>query len=309
MRCKCLIVVLVLCGVSLWGQQERVTGRITKVTLYPALATVTRVAEVTLAAGERTVLFTGLPVLTAADSAFAFVEGGSGAVVLDTGVRKIVRTPEPGPEEKRLRDALEAVDKEIAIVQGQRELLLRREDFLKNLQVASLTEINNKIKVREITTLEWDKLYTYIFDKLAQVADAVRKADGQLKALGKRKDAIQVDIANLDKKARREVVTAAVTLRIARAGTYRIRLEYQVGGAGWQPGYEVRLARDGKTAEVAYFATVGQATGEDWSGVSLAALHRLGRPLAADAGPGALAPLHLGAAGLLWVQAVQQKSF
>jgi uncharacterized protein (TIGR02231 family) len=295
--------------VSLWGQQERVTGRITKVTLYPALATVTRVAEVTLAAGERTVLFTGLPVLTAADSAFAFVEGGSGAVVLDTGVRKIVRTPEPGPEEKRLRDALEAVDKEIAIVQGQRELLLRREDFLKNLQVASLTEINNKIKVREITTLEWDKLYTYIFDKLAQVADAVRKADGQLKALGKRKDAIQVDIANLDKKARREVVTAAVTLRIARAGTYRIRLEYQVGGAGWQPGYEVRLARDGKTAEVAYFATVGQATGEDWSGVSLAALHRLGRPLAADAGPGALAPLHLGAAGLLWVQAVQQKSF
>lgn len=270
MQCKYLLSVLFLCGLSLHGQQTGVTGRITGVTLYPALATVTRVAEVTLEAGERTVVFKGLPVQTVEDSAFAFVEGGSGAVVLDTGVRKLVQTPVPGPEEKRLQDDLEAVNREIAEVLGRRDILLRREDFLKNLQVASVTDINNKIKIREISTLEWDKLYAYIFDKLAQVADAKRTVDDQLKVLGKRKDAIQVDIANLDKKARREVVSAAVTLRIARAGVYRVRLEYQVGGAGWQPGYEVRLAQDGKTAEVAYFATVGQATGEDWSGVKLA---------------------------------------
>jgi uncharacterized protein (TIGR02231 family) len=49
----------------------------------------------------------------------------------------------------------------------------------------------------------------------------------------------------------------------------KVELSYLVGGASWTPGYEARADEAGGAVELSTFATVSQATGEDWSGARL----------------------------------------
>ena len=50
---------------------------------------------------------------------------------------------------------------------------------------------------------------------------------------------------------------------------FSMDLSYIVSHAGWEPTYDVRLAANGKEAELVYRALVRQKSGEDWPGVKL----------------------------------------
>jgi hypothetical protein len=52
-------------------------------------------------------------------------------------------------------------------------------------------------------------------------------------------------------------------------GRYEIALEYRVDGARWAPAYGLDFSPDFASAVLSLRAQVAQATGEDWSGVSL----------------------------------------
>jgi len=49
-----------------------------------------------------------------------------------------------------------------------------------------------------------------------------------------------------------------------------VELEYLVLSGGWEPRYELRTAADARSVQVAYRASVWQASGEDWQDVNLA---------------------------------------
>jgi len=56
----------------------------------------------------------------------------------------------------------------------------------------------------------------------------------------------------------------------ARAGAVVLKLEYEVAGACWRPTYVLRVARDGRSAELGVRALVAQRSGEPWARVRLA---------------------------------------
>ncbi len=60
-----------------------------------------------------------------------------------------------------------------------------------------------------------------------------------------------------------------VAVEAARPMEFTLDLSYVIGKAHWEPAYDVRLAADGKSAELAYRAVVWQKTGEDWPRVRL----------------------------------------
>ncbi len=68
-----------------------------------------------------------------------------------------------------------------------------------------------------------------------------------------------------DRVSKRVVFTVDGTLEV---GT-EIFVEYRVPGARWAPTYVVRVARDGKTAELSLRAMIAQNTGEMWRSVKL----------------------------------------
>ncbi len=58
-------------------------------------------------------------------------------------------------------------------------------------------------------------------------------------------------------------------MEVSREGTLTLDLSAVTAQAGWQPSYDVRLAADGKSADLTFRALVRQQTGEDWTGVDL----------------------------------------
>lgn len=60
-----------------------------------------------------------------------------------------------------------------------------------------------------------------------------------------------------------------VELDLPESGA-ELELEYLVPSSGWEPRYELRTAKDARSVQVVYRASVWQQSGEDWDGVQLA---------------------------------------
>ncbi len=67
---------------------------------------------------------------------------------------------------------------------------------------------------------------------------------------------------------RREWIAEAL-VSCPSGASAQVELTYLVGGASWEPSYEARADEAGGAVEVATYATLRQATGEDWSQAKL----------------------------------------
>ncbi|MCA8979145.1 MAG: DUF4139 domain-containing protein [Planctomycetes bacterium] len=114
----------------------------------------------------------------------------------------------------------------------------------------------------------WSAVQSFLREQGAHDAEARR-------ALEERAAELDRQQADLDRR-RGELRTdrfptydALVELDVPDAGA-ALELEYLVPASGWEPRYELRTAKDARSVQVAYRASVWQQSGEDWEGVQLA---------------------------------------
>lgn len=92
--------------------------------------------------------------------------------------------------------------------------------------------------------------------------------------------------AKRDKEAERLTSTVVVELCAPVAGEVDLNVETCTAQARWKPTYEVRLMEDKQTMELLCFASVSQASGEEWKDVQLeVSSAQLGRSLALPTSP------------------------
>ena len=137
---------------------------------------------------------------------------------------------------------------------------------------ATLTE---EIRNPKPNTPAWAKTLDGLRARRAALAEERRKLDVALRGLQLTANKIRRQLAQVGGAGERAYRTAAVTVGCRALSQVTATVSYVVGGASWQPEYDIDVAPRGraKTGPAAARLTVGalvrQATGEDWTNVRL----------------------------------------
>jgi uncharacterized protein (TIGR02231 family) len=242
---------------------QETAAPITTVVLYPGSATVVRTAQV--AAGARVLVLRDLT------TGFALqtlrIDADPGIQVGQVETRDSGRAEASNPAQAALQERIQALQDEEAELDVQADAAGVVKGYLDRLGAdpgaggAAATSGAGRAPpdARSLTAL------IDAIERGAEQALATRQRVAVKKrALDQQIAAQQRDLERLRSDAR-DSRTLTIHLGAQRAGA--LRVSYQVGSAGWKPGYRAEL--DSATSEVTLerLAQISQKTGEDWKGV------------------------------------------
>jgi uncharacterized protein (TIGR02231 family) len=248
-------------------------SHIDAVTVYPQGADVVRISSVDLKPGEHTLLLEDLP--GSIDPQSIRVEGAGNSGLEITSVdSKLVELSSVDIDAKRkvINDQIEALmdersglDQTVVDAQAQQRLLMSLAD--KQLQPGSTTET---VKTVDATAL--GNLVDLVGARLTTISKSIHDAQLRQKAIDKLVADLNISAESLapDEAAHMQV---AVHVVASAAMTGSVKVSYRIGGAGWQPFYDAKLAIPAKgqkaKLEIIRRAEVMQNTGEAWDNVAM----------------------------------------
>jgi uncharacterized protein (TIGR02231 family) len=239
--------------------------KVDKVVVYPDRAQVSRVLPV--ACGPRAqVTFLGIPPAASATTFRARVVGGT----LE-GLRSEERTRDEqfAPELKSLDEQVRKLELEAAVLEDAST----RGHELARLG-AQYGEVAVQLVSREMADGKPDvKAWGTAFDmslgaRLKAAAEEV-ELNAKRRALDNKLEDLRRKQQRLAAASQRREWVAEVLVSCPVGGNAQVELTYLVGGAAWQPSYEARADEGAGVVEVTTYATLRQATGEDWTQAKL----------------------------------------
>jgi uncharacterized protein (TIGR02231 family) len=241
------------------------TSAIDAVTVYPDGASVTRIITLDLPSGDNTLVAKDFPL--SLDRASLRIEGEAGEKLTIGAID--TRTPKPV-----LPANLSEIDKQIEALKDQRADLdgaivsaEARRKFAEHFAEASPAGLGDKGEARPLA--EWRAAFGAVAEEVASADTAIRDAQRKQRDLDRELARLQQD-RNVKPPGKLEV---RIDLATAAATKATLRVTYSVKNAHWTPLYDARLdtgAKDRKPAlELVRRAEITQATGEDWSNVTL----------------------------------------
>lgn len=250
-------------------------SRIERVTVYPGLALVERVARVP--AGSRELV---LDCLSASfDMSSLQIDAADGVrlgpVSAHTRPRAEVSDCDSSPLDGRIR-SLEDRIAGLNAEHGGHELVLGYLRALAPADPASAVR-SNPLPANAAS----------LGSTLGAIQRAGQDAWNQQHRLGRDREALERELQPLlaERERLRQQSGQVRQLRIALASPREasLRLRYQVPGPSWAPAYRATLDAQVGSVQVERLAQVSQRSGEDWTGVKLAL--STGSPRSATAGP------------------------
>jgi uncharacterized protein (TIGR02231 family) len=243
-------------------------SRIDGVTVYPGVATVTRVVEVVVPPGQHVLVVSGLP--QALDPQSLRVEGVAagelqiGSVEMRT--QPLAAPPQTSEVAQRLRQLQEQKTRKQAEIQA----LTAKQAMISAIGTQAPTILGGKDK--PVDPADWAKAWDAVGQGLRLVNEELTAANFAMRALDE-------EIAAIGRQGGvgpRAGVTRAASIAVEAAGEAKatLKLTYQVGGATWRPAYDAALIVGGPQAKpklaLVRRAVVSQRTGEDWTDVTIA---------------------------------------
>ena len=241
------------------------TSSIDAVTVYPDGASVTRIITFDLPSGDNTLVAKDFPL--SLDRASLRIEGEAGEKLTIGAID--TRTPKPV-----LPANLSEIDKQIEALKDQRADLdgaiasaEARRKFAERFAEASPAGLGDKGEARPLA--EWRAAFGAVAEEVASADTAIREAQRKQRDLDRDLARLQQD-RNVKPPGKLEVRIDLATVAATKA---TLHVTYSVKNAHWTPLYDARLdtgAKDRKPAlELVRRAEITQATGEDWSNVTL----------------------------------------
>jgi uncharacterized protein (TIGR02231 family) len=236
------------------------------VTVYPDQARVTRRGHIALAAGQTRLQVMDLPQTLLPESIQAHCIGATSAQLQGVIVEPMAVAP---VDDHPWRDRIPALEDRFREVKDHIAALTLNREHLQSLSVQAaqqfaqglaqgttqLDGISNFLTYLETT-------YTQLGREINQQERLKLSLDHQLQEARQRLQAAQTDVP---------VPRYQIEMPVwaAQATTLDLEITYGVTEATWAPAYDVRFGDDPDRLGLDYWATVQQATGEDWSAISL----------------------------------------
>ena len=226
---------------------------ITEVTLYPGIAAVQR--EARIEAQTRQLSFECLP---------ASVDAQSLQITSDEGVR-IGEIKTLMQARHMAKDCASPLDQQIRTLEDQLAAIEAEENAAKLvgefLQGVSKPGDEARISAAQIASTS-QALRQSSRDNSVRTHQIQRQKQDLLTQLQPLRE-------DRDRTGAQQAQVMKVTVQLASARAANVRLNYQVRGPSWQPSYRAQLSTVKSQVQLERQALVVQASGEDWSNVSL----------------------------------------
>ena len=258
---KNLILLLVLCPLLIFGNDEKLPSKIKEVTVYLNGASITRTAVCDLSTGASEITLTGLS--TQIDESSIQISGLQAVSILsmsyDINFMPIVEnTTVSKPLEKRLT----AIETEIALLKNNISGLEEEEQVIyANRSVSARTQGLSLEKLKEIST--------YYRLRITAIKNDIFKANLDIKKLNAETRTIQRQMAELNNTPEKEQGEIKIKFDAPIASKLNLIVTYQVEDAGWIPNYDIKSKDINTPLSLSYKAHVYQKTGNDWNNVNI----------------------------------------
>lgn len=244
-------------------------SRIETVTVFSDRAQVTRSATVNLKKGNNVVAFENLPRLMVDDSLRAEGKGAGRARIAGITVKDVFLEKVHEKRVRELEEEIAALARKVDAIEARRKALASQKAFIDSIRVGWGERISKEIGAGKPTAAELTEAMRFVGENVGKVEEQLYDAEAAKKPLLERIAALKKELEQSRSARMKEVRNVLVALDADRDMRFDLDLSYLVAQASWEPIYDVRLAADGKNAELAYRAQVWQKTGEDWPGVKL----------------------------------------
>lgn len=244
-------------------------SKITGVTVYADRAQVTRGASLSLKAGTNLVSFDNLPALMMEDSLRAEGKGGGQARIAGITVKNVFLSRAQEKRVRELEDEIAALTRKVEGIEARRRGLASQRAFIDSIRVGWSERISKELGVGKPATAELGEAAKFVGDNVGKIEEQLYDAEAAKKPLLDRIAALKNELEQSRANRMKEVRSVVVAIDAEREMRFDLDLSYLVSQASWEPAYDVRLAADGKEAELTYRAQVWQRTGEEWPGVKL----------------------------------------
>jgi uncharacterized protein (TIGR02231 family) len=288
-RLNIAALVLITCffGINLLQAAAKVEAPITRVTVYPDRAMVTRSVLLELPSGDQTVVIEEIP-NHARDESFRSSITGDLALLLGLNHRSIRHTEIPQQKAAELDKKIYTLENyERQGIIDRQEVFSQQKKMLLAIGFKSGEEMSEELEKGGLEIAQWQTAYEFLGNGLRAINDSLsnvkRELDEADKQLSKLKADRQTFIAQFSQHSK----TVEIDVRLAKAGSVNIELDYIIDGAWWKPIYDARLNEETQKVDLYCYGEVAQRTGEDWDNVDL--VLSTAQP-SQGAGPGDLIP-------------------
>lgn len=274
MRALCLVLPLASLALPAMAEDIALSSRVSAVTLYPQGATVTREVAFSAPAGQHDLILADLPQGTPLASVRVAVEGAriGGITTRDDYVpprdtANNAALVAARAEVDRIEEALRLAREDIADIEIETEAARARIAFLAQIGQGDGTATLTADHLRDLSAMIGSET---LLARQAETA-ATRRAEAAKRALKdqiKARDAAHQALnALVPEDEARAMLAVAITAEAEIQGT--LTVTYTTPDAGWQPLYDMHLARDSGALRIERGAFVQQSTGENWQNVAL----------------------------------------
>lgn len=244
-------------------------SRISSVTVFNDRAMVTRSVAVTLEKGANQITFANLPVFMNEESIRAEAKGGTIARISELNLRNVYLDKSIENRVRDLEKEIRLMERKIQKIDSRRSALAAQRDFINSIKVGWGERISKELSLGKPTGTELSDANRFIGDGIFKIEEQLGETSIEKLPLIDTLTALKKQLDNIKAESTREARSVDLTVEASRNTELVIDLSYLVDHARWEPAYDIRLAADGKSAELVYRAIVSQKTGEDWQGVNL----------------------------------------
>jgi len=261
---------LCLVAAAAGAEGERLSSRITEVTVYADRARVRREAVLQLPAGASEWRFAGLPGWLDEESVRAALAPADAARIADIRLERDYLA-RPADEEVRRAEValLEMTDRQREI-EDERKVLDAEARQVEEARVFAMDKLPRDAALGAVNVAAYGETVAFVGSSLRRIAAARRDLDARQREIAPELAARSRRLEELRARAQLEQRTIAVLLDAPVPAEAALSVTYQLPGATWQPAHELRADGPNPSAvSLASFAVVAQTTGEDWEGAAL----------------------------------------
>jgi len=246
----------------LLGDPTPVQSRIEDVTLYASTALVRRGAELP---GSGSFVVEGLPDSADRENVRVRCEGGD---VVGVEIRQRIVDKVPTARVQELRDRLQALERELKVLEDGAAVLKAMRAYLDHLSGLSAVEQGRDVQGGKPSFEAWAASWKFLSERLAENASALRESQWKIEEKGREIERVRTELGRCQDAG--SVALYDVVVEVVAGGRAALDVEYLVGRTGWEPAYDLRASRNLDKVELTYRARIWQRTGEDWNDVDLA---------------------------------------
>lgn len=242
--------------------EKNISSKVTRVTVFPQGAQVTRTTQASIGAGRSELTFTGISPYM--DQSSLRVEASGGFTILsvspvvnkmhDQEKRKDIEALETS---RKVWEKQQTRDRATLSIYTEEEKMLEANykvggdnTGLKAADLAAVLDLH-RTRLRDLKFNEID--YN---ERIQKEQDSINRINQQISALNANTETSTMDVV--------------VTIQSEAGATGDFTLSYVVNNAGWNPSYDLYVDDINKPLTLKYKANVWQNTGEQWKDVRIA---------------------------------------